>query len=215
LRALREISRDPKFRWRVALKDGAGAGAIVVQRAYWQAARDCCDLTDPAKASIHADWSRVLDDLEADPMRCRDRLDWVAKLSLIREFQTAQKIADKDPWLQSLDLEYHRLDFEEGLFYGLEKSGTMAWTPDETAVRNAISEPPRSTRAYIRGRCIQKFSRQVVSAQWDHITLQGTKRPLKISLLNLFTVAELAAARKIVDAAQKPDDLAPMAEPPD
>jgi len=31
------------------------------------------------KAAIVADWDNVLLDLEADPMRCRDRLDWVAK----------------------------------------------------------------------------------------------------------------------------------------
>jgi proteasome accessory factor A len=215
LRALREISRDPKFRWHTALRDGAGSGAIAVQRAYWQAARDFCDLDDPAKAAVWADWGQVLKDLERDPMRCRDRLDWVAKLALIQEFQKAQEITDSDPWLQSLDLEYHRLDYEEGLFYGLEKTGGMAWTPDENAVRNAISEPPHSTRAYVRGRCIQKFSGQVVSAQWDHITLQGTRRLLKISLLNRFTPEELAVARQAVDAAEKPDDLAAIAEQPE
>jgi proteasome accessory factor A len=89
----------------------------------------------------------------------------------------------------------------------------MAWAPEETAVRRAISEPPRSTRAYIRGRCIQKFSTSVISAQWDHITLRGSRRPLKISLLNLFTSDQLTVARQIVDAAQRPDDLEPIAGP--
>jgi proteasome accessory factor A len=145
-------------------------------------------------------------------MRCRNRLDWVAKLALIRQFQAAQNIGDNDPWLQSLDLEYHRLDLEAGLYYGLEQSGAMAWAPEEAAVRRAITEPPRSTRACIRGRCIQKFSDQVLSAQWDHITLQGTQRPLKISLLNLFAPKELAAARQAVEAARQPDDLAGLAE---
>jgi proteasome accessory factor A len=214
LRALREISRDPEFHWPLALRDGAGSGAIAVQREYWQAARDHCDLADPAKAAVLEDWGRVLSDLEADPMRCRDRLDWVAKLALIREFQAAQKVGDHDPWLQSLDLEYHRLDRQEGLYFALEQSGAMAWAPDEAAVRRAISEPPRSTRACIRGRCIQKFSSAVISAQWDHITLQGSRRPLKISLLNLFTPEDLAAARHIMDAALRPDDLEPIAEPP-
>ena len=213
LRALREISRDPEMRRTVALENGAVSSALAVQRAWCQAARDFCDLTDPAKAAVWADWNQVLTDLETDPMRCRNRLDWVAKLALIRQFQAAQNIGDNDPWLQSLDLEYHRLDLEAGLYYGLEQSGAMAWAPEEAAVRRAITEPPRSTRACIRGRCIQKFSDQVLSAQWDHITLQGTQRPLKISLLNLFAPKELAAARQAVEAARQPDDLAGLAEP--
>jgi Pup amidohydrolase len=215
LRALREISRDPKFHWHVTLLDGTGSSALEVQRAYWEAARDYCDLSDPAKAAVLEDWGKVLADLQTDPMRCRNRLDWVAKLALIREFQEAQNIGKDDPWLQSLDLEYHRLDYEEGLYYALEQSGAMAWTPDETAVRSAILEPPRSTRAYVRGRCIQKFSNSVIAAQWDHITLQGSKRPLKISLLNLFTPAELSVACAAIDAAHTPDDLEEIAEPPE
>ena len=213
LLALREISRDRQFRWPVVLRGGAASTALAVQRAWCDAARDYCDLTDPAKAAVWADWNLVLTDLATDPMRCRDRLDWVAKLALVREFQAAQKIGDDDPWLRSLDLEYHRLDLESGLYYALEQSGAMAWTPDETMVRRAIAEPPPTTRACIRGRCIQKFSEYVLSAQWDHITLQGRRRPLKISLLNLFTPKQLAMAREAVEAARHPDDLAGIAEP--
>jgi proteasome accessory factor A len=212
LRALREISRDPEVRRPVALEGGAVSSALAVQRAWCQAAAEFCDLTDPARAALWADWNQVLTDLEADPMRCRDRLDWVAKLALIRQFQAAQNIGGEDPWLRSLDLEYHRLDMEAGLYYALEQSGAMAWTPDEAAVRRATSEPPSSTRACIRGRCIQKFPRQVLAAQWDHITLQGSRRPLKISLLNLFAPEAVAAARQAVEAARQPDDLAGIAE---
>jgi proteasome accessory factor A len=213
LRALREISRDPEFHWRVVLQDGAVSSALAVQRAWCEAAGEFCDLSDPAKAAVWRDWNQVLTDLETDPMRCRDRLDWVAKLGLIRQFQEEQKIGGQDPWLRSLDLEYHRLDLEAGLYYALEQSGAMAWAPEEAAVRRAIAEPPRSTRACIRGRCIQKFSDQVLSAQWDHITLQGRRGPLKISLLNLFGPKELAVAREAAEAARQPDDLAGIAEP--
>ncbi len=145
-------------------------------------------------------------------MRCRDRLDWVAKLALIREFQAAQNLSADDPWLQSLDLEYHKLDRQNGLYFALEQGGSIRGVPDETAVRRAISEPPRTTRAYIRGRCIQKFSPAVISAQWDHITLQGTNGPLKISLLDVFTPEQVRTCSKVVDAAQCPDDLRSIAD---
>jgi proteasome accessory factor A len=215
LRALVSISRDGKFHWEVALQDKKTSNALDLQREYLQAVLELCDLTDPAKASIAADWKRVLEDLEADPMRCRDRLDWAAKLALVREFQAAQNIGANDPWLQSLDLEYHRLDREKGLYYALEQAGSMAGVPNDAMVRLAISEPPHTTRAYIRGRCIQKFASSVVAAQWDHITLQGSHGPLKISLLDVFTPEEVAAFGKVVDAAKTPDDLEPISVPAD
>ena len=213
LLALRDISRDPELRQPVALQGGGVSTALAVQRAWCRAAGDYCDLTDPAKSAVWADWKQVLADLETDPMLCRNRLDWVAKLALIRQFQAAQNIADDDPWLRSLDLEYHRLDLASGLYYALEQSGAMAWVPDEMAVRRATAQPPRSTRAAIRGRCIQKFPGQILAAQWDHITLQGSRRPLKISLLNLFAPEKLAAARDAVEAARQPDNLEGIAEP--
>ena len=89
----------------------------------------------------------------------------------------------------------------------------MVGVPDDAAVRRAISEPPHSTRAYIRGRCIQKFSASVIAAQWDHITLQGSHGPLKISLLDVFTPNEVTAYAKVVDDAKCPDDLESIAEP--
>jgi proteasome accessory factor A len=211
LRALRAISRDPKFRWEVALEENKCSNALALQREYWQAVNELCDLGDPAKAALVADWDNVLLDLEADPMRCRNRLDWVAKLALVQEFRQAQKIGSTDPWLQSLDLEYHRLDRQAGLYYALEQAGSIMGVPDEAAVLRAISEPPRTTRAYVRGRCIQKFSASVVSAQWDHITLQGSHGPLKISLLDVFTADEVAAYARVVDAAKCPDDLGSIA----
>jgi Pup amidohydrolase len=140
-------------------------------------------------------------------MLCRNRLDWVAKLGMIRDFQQAQQITDDNPWLQSLDLEYSRLDWAEGLYYGLEQSGTVLPGPSPAVAEYAMRHPPTSTRAYIRGRCIQKFCSAVLAAQWDHITLDGDNGPIKISLLDLFAPQEIMHYRRVVDAAQKPEDL--------
>src|SRR5688500_7395870 len=105
-----------------------------------------------------------MNDLSRDVMLCRNRLDWVAKLAMIREFQEAQKIANDNPWLHSLDLEYSRLDFAEGLYYGLEQSGAMLRGVSQELADLAMHHPPTSTRAYIRGKCIQKFSSAVLAA---------------------------------------------------
>jgi Pup amidohydrolase len=207
LPALRAISRDPKYRWEVKLAGRKASTALEVQREYLAAVKAVCDLSDPAKAALVSAWETALNDLQADVMRCRNRLDWVAKLALIREFQAAENIAPDDPWLQSLDLEYHRLDLTEGLYYGLEQGGTMLGVPDEAAVQRAVREPPYTTRACVRGKCVQKFAKLVESAQWDHITLQDGPDLIKISLMDLFAPDEISRQAGLIDVARSPADL--------
>lgn len=210
LRALVSISRDPTFRWETSLDGDRATTALEVQRVYLQGVRELCDLSSPEKAQVVTEWESVLNDLEADYLRCRDRLDWVAKLALVREFQASQNLADDDPWLRSVDLEYHRLDFGEGLYFALEQTGAIRGVPAEATVRDAVKHPPFS-RAYVRGKCIQKFASYVTSAQWDHVTLQGASGPVKISLLDLFAPEEIVRYAKVIEAARSPEDLRPIA----
>jgi len=58
-----------------------------------------------------------------------------------------------------------------------------------------------------RGKCIQKFGPQVVAAQWDHITLQGSDGLIKISLLDLFGPETILYYGNVIAAASSPDDL--------
>jgi proteasome accessory factor A len=212
LKSLQTISRDHRFKWEVPITGRRRSTALAIQREYLAALRRLCDLSKPERAAVVADWEEVLNDLEHDPLRCRDRLDWVAKLALIREFQDAQRIADDDPWLRALDLEYHRLDESEGLYYGLEKAGAMRLVPDGDAVQRAAFEPPLTTRAYVRGKCVQKFTDAIVAAQWDHVTLAGQESELKISLLDLFAKEKILRYRTLMDAARTPEDLRPLAD---
>ncbi len=207
LAALPAISRDSRYRWEVKLTNRQHSTALAVQRDYLAAVKQLCDLSAPEQAALVADWEAVLNDLETDPLLCRDRLDWVAKLALIREFQAAQSLADDDPWLQSLDLEYHRLDFDEGLYFGLEQSGVIRGVPSEAEVQQAMFEPPETTRALIRGKLIQKFSAAVLSAQWDHVTLACGDSELKVSLLEMFAPERILGYRQAIEAAATPQEL--------
>lgn len=207
LDALRTISRDPRFRWEIKLHGRRPATALDVQRHYLAAVQARCDLTAPDRARVVADWEAVLADLATDPHRCCDRLDWVAKHALLREFQAAEKLPDDHPWLTSLDLEYHRLDAAAGLYFDLERGGAMRPGPPETEVQRALAEPPRSTRAWVRGRCIQKFGPEVLLAQWDHVTLRGRRGPVPVSLLDVFGPAEIQQLSQRLADAQTPEDL--------
>ena len=205
--ALQSISRDPAWTWNVSEAGGRVCRATGIQAAYADLVEAHCDLTDPARAEILGAWRDVLHDLESDPRRCRDRLDWVAKHELIRSFQSAEGIADDDPWLRSLDLEYHRLDEAEGLYLALEQSGAMRDVPAREDVERALREPPADTRACIRGRCIAKFGGAVLSAQWDHVTLATRQGPLRLDFTNLFNPGDIASLAARIAAARTPDDL--------
>jgi proteasome accessory factor A len=74
-----------------------------------------------------------------------------------------------------------------------------------------MHHPPRSTRASIRGKCVQKFGTAVTSAQWDHIVVESKNGPLKISLLDLFAPEQIVQYNAVVDAACTPEDLQPLA----
>lgn len=207
LGALRAISRDPEFRWEVQMADGTWSTAVAVQREYLAAVRAAGGAGDDEGAELVADWAGVLDDLAADFRRCGDRLDWVAKRAMIGEFQAAQGLDAGDPWLQSLDLEYHRLDPGAGLYYALEQAGGIRGVPAEAVVRRAVNEPPATTRAWVRGKCVQKFRGLVESAQWDHVTLRGASGPVRISLLDLFAPGEILRYGEAIERARTPDDL--------
>lgn len=207
LRALRHISRDPTWQWEVDLANRRPSTAIEVQRAFLAAVGDVCDLQRPGSRELVTEWATVLDELAVDPWRCRDRLDWVAKLGLIRDFQAAEGIADDDPWLRSLDLEYHRLDAETGLYLGLEQAGAMLRVPPAHAVERALHHPPPDTRAAVRGRCIARFGASVLSAQWDHVTLHTPSGPCRVDLTDAFDRREVAALLAAIDAAATPADL--------
>lgn len=207
LAALPAISRDTTFQWLVDQIDSPPTSAIDIQREYLRAVKERCNLDNAERAQLVKDWEDVLNDLSRDVMLCRNRLDWVAKLAMIREFQKSQNIAEDDPWLTSLDLEYSRLDFAEGLYYGLEQSGAVLPGVSAELADLAMHQPPSSTRAYIRGKCIQKFSSAVIAAQWDHITLEGDNGPIKISLMDLFAPQEIMHYARAVDAAESPEDL--------
>jgi proteasome accessory factor A len=181
-----------------------------IQRRYLAMVREYCPSLDADWSAVLAAWSEVLDDLERDPLRCADRLDWVAKFQLIEQFREAEKLGPDDPWLQSLDLTYHLLDREEGLYYALMQQRAFRLPYPQLEITGHSLCPPTTTRAGVRGRCIEKFGSAVQATQWDYILLQGATRRIELDLRNLFDPVLIKQSLKVIGAAQTVDDLAPL-----
>ena len=210
LQALKSISRDRSWQWLCRQTNGIKTTAVEVQRAYVQLVREFCPALDPEWGRVLQAWEQVLNDLERNPLSTADRLDWSAKYNLLEQFRESEQITDSDPWLRSLDLSYHLLDRQKGLFYGLmDQGGFKLPFPAEEITRHSMC-PPSSTRAAVRGRCIEKFGSSVHATQWDYILLHGTHRKIELDLRNLFDAHLVRKSLKIISAAQSVDDLAQL-----
>src|SRR5438270_11142773 len=165
--ANRSISRDQTYDWIIELKDGRKISAIDVQRIYLAAASKLWrEPPDHEHAWILREWEDVLNDLERDAVSTRDRVDWAAKKFLLDALQEGEKLSWSDPWLQSIDLEYHNLDLDRGLYYELLREGLMRRVTNEDEIKSAIFNPPETTRAFFRGRTVARFNDEISSFLW-------------------------------------------------
>ena len=205
--ALKGISRDREWKWRCLLASGEQSSAVDIQRSYLKLVREFCPAVTSDWIRVMDAWEEVLNDLEREPLSTSDRLDWSAKFRLIEQFRTAENLSPEDPWLQSLDLSYHLLEPQQGLFYGLMEQGTFRLPYPLSELKAHCLCPPSSTRAAVRGRCIEKFGSAVQATQWDHIVLRGTRGTIKLDLRNLFDQQKIKAGLDIINSARTVDDL--------
>lgn len=115
-------------------------------------------------------WGRILDDLARDPASTADRLDWTAKLSLLNAYR-ARGLAWDDPRLAMIDIQYHDIDPTRGLYHALVRKGRIRTLVPAAEVRAAVTTPPVTTRAWLRGEVARRFPDQLLAANWDSLVL--------------------------------------------
>jgi Pup amidohydrolase len=204
--ATKAISRDQDCGWTIELSDGRKISAIDVQRLYLKAAQKIgCD--DADTKWLLTEWEAVLNDLERDIALTRDRIDWVAKKFLLNDFREEEKLSWTDPWLQALDLEYHNILPNQGLFYELVRQGSMRSVVSEEEIKNAIFAPPETTRAFFRGRSVARFNHAITSIQWDEIAFKHGGRSQLVRLPEPAGDARLAALNDLVTGETNLDEF--------
>lgn len=99
-------------------------------------------------------WGEVLHTLETDPMQAAGAVDWVTKAYLFEWLRSESEKSVSSGLIQSQDLEYHNID-PKGIFTYLETSGIAYSIVPEEAVQRYISNPPETTRAWLRGNAVR------------------------------------------------------------
>jgi proteasome accessory factor PafA2 len=181
VQAMRQVSYDLTLRRPLELADGTTITALAVQRELlgaakaWAGRHGLDSVGGGVGAQVLHEWESVLDGLETDPATVADRVDWVAKQRLLVGYQERHGLKWSDQRVRALALQYHDLRPERSL---ADRAGLRRMVGAEE-VRRAMTEPPDDTRAYFRGRCLQRWASQVVAANWDSIVFDVGESSLR------------------------------------
>ncbi len=180
IRAIREMSHDVSGKRPVKLNTGRELSALAMQWEYFEKAADFADrrgLTedpDGIPARTIELWGRALKAIEADDLRLIDReIDWVIKRRLLDRYMAKHDLALDDPRIAQLDLAYHDISRDRGLFNVMEKRGVVDRITTDVEVFEAKVTPPSTTRAKLRGDFIKRATERHrdFTVDWVHLKL--------------------------------------------
>jgi len=161
----------------VRLANGREASALDIQHEYLAKARHFVDRREISTPLIEQAldlWERGLKAVESDDLGLVDReLDWVIKWKLIERYRSTHGLPLGHPRIAQLDLAYHDIRRDRGLYYLLERRGAVARVTSDLKIFEAKSVPPQSTRARLRGEFIRKAQerRRDFTVDWVHLKL--------------------------------------------
>jgi Pup amidohydrolase len=180
--SMRKVSYDLSLRQPIELADGRSMTALDLQWEHLDLARkyaEDCGLDSVGGQDVGGEilrrWEQVLTGLEADPMSLAGQLDWVTKYRMVEGYRQRHGLEWSDPKLAAMDLQYHDVRPERSLH---ARAGSERML-DPAEVIRAVTEPPETTRAYFRGRCLQRWGAAIAAANWDSLVFDLGTDPLR------------------------------------
>jgi proteasome accessory factor A len=175
IRAIREISRDTTCQHKVRLSNGRELSALDVQWEYLERTMRYSRTSGfpPEVERAVQMWEHLLTGLEKDPLSLTREIDWVAKLHLIERYRERHDLPLSSARLAMIDLSYHDVAKDRGLYYVLERKGLVERIVTDEMVDTAMVEPPATTRARLRGAFIKraKARRRDFTVDWVHLKI--------------------------------------------
>ena len=207
--AIRQVSHAPTLQRTILLRSGRRATALEIQWALVERARKyeqshgLSAVGEEVGTTVLAEWEAILGGLERDPGSVADSVDWVAKQRLVDGYAERHGLRPGDARLKAIDLQYHDMRADRCLATrcGLR---TLVSPVDVTS---AMTEPPTTTRAYFRGRCLAKWPDDIVAANWDSLVFDVGREPLRrVPMMEpLRGTAEVVA--RLIDDSDTPHEL--------
>ncbi len=185
--AVRAVSRDLTLRRSIALKDGTHASALELQWRYLETTERYAASANisPVYKQVLKEWRDLLTDLASGYEAVADRLDWAAKLLILEGYRSRDRLGWDAAKLQLLDLQYHDIDPERGLYHRLCRSGRMRRLFTDSEIDHATGNPPTSTRAWFRGEALRRYRGAVVAANWDSLVFDvGSSKLIRVPMMD-------------------------------
>ncbi len=175
IRAIREISHDLTCRRRVRLANGREASAFDIQQEYLSRAVRYADTRglSPMEDRALAMWQHCMDGIEKDPLTLDRECDWVIKHRIVEAYRARHGLPLGSPQVALLDLQYHDVSRERGIFYRMQAKGAVERIVTDEAIEEATEHAPATTRARLRGEFIRraKERRRDFTVDWVHLKL--------------------------------------------
>ncbi|PIE32751.1 Pup--protein ligase [candidate division KSB3 bacterium] len=175
VKAVKDISDDMTCTRKIKLDNGKKMSALDIQKEYFDLALKYMHtrILKPMEIDIIHKWGYVLNTLEKDPFQLDREVDWVIKYKLIEDYMQKHNlswgnITDK---VLMLDLQYHDICYEKGLYYILERHDMVDRVLTDRQIQDAILNPPQDTRAKIRGEFIKLAKEKKIhyNLDWSYI----------------------------------------------
>ena len=185
VRAIQQISEDITCTRKIELENGKRLSGVEMQWEYLECAKQYFQQaeSDPITDQIMARWEYVLTCLETDPMQLDRELDWVIKKKLIETYVESRQLKWNSAKVMMLDLQYHNIRPDFGLYYKLEKDGRVERIVSDDEVEHAMHHPPETTRAKFRGRFVKLANERKIlcGVNWSYIQLYEPYQKLFLS----------------------------------
>jgi proteasome accessory factor A len=175
MRAIRDFSHDITCRKKVRLESGREYSALDIQREYLNSALKFADshgFTAPEMKALEM-WEHCVSTIENDPLKLDREVDWVIKHNLIEAFRSKHDLALDDARVQTLDLQYHDIRQDRGIFYRMQARSMVDRICEEQDIVTAMETAPQTTRARLRSEFITaaKEKKRDYTVDWVHLKI--------------------------------------------
>ncbi|NKB82700.1 MAG: peptidase [Nitrospirales bacterium] len=205
--AIKIFSQDTQLKAVVGRNRNGTISGLDLQSAYLSVAQRMFAGVDEETDWILQEWAHVLDCLQRDRLALIGYVDWITKQWLLETFREEENLPWTAPWLASLDLEYHNLHPDRGLFRGLEAEGKTYRLCPNNLVEAAMHTGPSDTRGGIRGWCVQRFGPQITAIQWEHIHFKDRGSSVVLDLSHVLEPEDVQHVKQTLQQAQCPADF--------
>ena len=176
IRAIREVSHDITGRRKIRLANNKEVSALEIQQEYLAKATEFVERRggDQTAKRVVELWGRVLNAVETGNLDAVSReIDWVAKYKLIERYSAKHEIPMSHPRIAQLDLAYHDVRRNRGLYAIMEKRKQVDRISNDLEIFEAKETPPQTTRARLRGEFIRhaQEKRRDFTVDWVHLKL--------------------------------------------